>query len=528
MRDFQRPGRSPVRATGGMAATSHPLATQAAVAMLQAGGNAVDAAITAAAVQAVVEPQSTGIGGDCFVLYAPAGSSKVIALNGSGRAAAAADIAAYRAMGLDRVPTQGVHSVTLPGAVDAWARLLADHGRKTMAEVLAPAIAYAEQGYVVHDRVAFDWREEVELLSADADTAAIFLPGGKAPQPGDLHRQPALGRTLRTIAKQGREGFYAGPVAAAMTARLRALGGLHTEDDFANTRCDYVTPVATSYRGYEVVQMPPNNQGMTALVMLNILSGDDLAALDPDGTARLHLEVEAARLAYNERNTRLGDLSPADPVIPALLSPAHAAKLRACIQADRAMDDLPMPELAMSDTVYISIVDADRNAISFINSTYYAFGAGIACPETGVIFQNRGASFRLDPAHPNALAPGKRPLHTIMPGMLMRDGRAVMPFGVMGGDYQPVGHVHLLTNLLDHGMDVQAALDAPRVFWRNGVIEAERGIPADTVAGLIALGHRVIEAPEPLGGGQAIWIDHDRGTLTGGSDPRKDGMAAGY
>lgn len=496
--------------------------------MLQSGGNAVDAAITAAAVQAVVEPQSTGIGGDCFVLYAPAGSSQVIALNGSGRSAAAAEIAAYHALGLEKVPLRGAHAVTLPGAVDAWARLLADHGRKTMAEVLAPAIAYAEQGYVVQDRVAHDWAENADLLRGDPDTAAIFLPGDKAPEAGDVHRQPALGRTLRTIAEQGRDGFYTGPVAAAMAARLRALGGLHSAQDFADTRCDYVTPVATGYRGYDVVQMPPNNQGLTALVMLNILAGDDLSALDPDGAARLHLQIEAARLAYHERNTRLGDLSPDDPVIPALLSPAHAAKLRACIHADRAMDDLPMPELAMSDTVYISVVDADRNAISFINSTYWAFGAGIACPQTGVIFQNRGASFRLDPAHPNALAPGKRPLHTIMPGMLMQDGRAVMPFGVMGGDYQPVGHVHLLTNLLDHGMDVQAALDAPRLFWRDGVVQAERGIRADTIDGLIALGHRVIEAPEPLGGGQAIWIDHDRGTLTGGSDPRKDGMASGY
>jgi gamma-glutamyltranspeptidase/glutathione hydrolase len=528
MRDFQLPGRSPVRTTGVMAATSHPLSTQAALEMLRAGGNAVDAAICASAVQAVVEPQSTGIGGDCFVLYCPRGTDEVIALNGSGRAPAAASIERFQAMGMEEVPTYGPHSVSIPGAIDAWDRLIRDHGRKTLAEVLAPAIHYAEKGYVVHDRVAFDWHQAKVLLEQDVHSAAIFLRDGRALEAGETHVQPALAATLRRVAELGRKGFYEGPVAEALVARLRELGGLHSLDDFAATRCDYVASVSIDYRGYRVHQMPPNNQGLTALLALNILAQDDLSSLEPHGARRFHLEVEAARLAYRERDKRLGELDRSNPVIEALLSKAHAARLRQKISMDRAMTDLPEVELKRSDTVYISVVDEDRNAISFINSTYHSFGSGITCPETGVVLQNRATSFRMDPTHPNALAPGKRPMHTIMPGMLTRDGRAVMPFGVMGGDYQPIGHAHFLTNVLDFGMDVQAALDSPRVFRTEGSVKAERGVPAATVSELQALGHKVDEATEPFGGGQAVWIDWEKGTLTGASDPRKDGIASGY
>lgn len=528
MRDFQLPGRSAVRSTQAMVATSHPNASEAALAILRDGGNAIDAAICASAVQAVVEPQSTGIGGDCFVLYCPRGSDQVIALNGSGRAPRGATIDWYRKNGFDGIPTYGPHAVTVPGAIDAWARLLADHGTMSMDRVLAPAIAFAENGYVVHDRVALDWADSEALLRQDPHSTAIFLPEGRAPVAGDVHRQPALAQTLRNVARHGRDGFYGGEAAAAMVRRLRELGGLHDIADFATTSCDYVTPISTGYRGYRVHQMPPNNQGLTALLMLNVLQGHALSSLPPHGAARFHLEVEAGRLAYRDRDTHLGDLARENPVIDALLSDDHAAALRAEIDPEKAMTHLAPIDLALSDTVYISVVDKDRNAVSFINSTYHAFGSGITCPHTGVVLQNRGSSFRLDPHHPNALAPGKRPLHTIMPGMLTRGGRAVMPFGVMGGDYQPFGHVHFLTNVIDYGMDVQAAIDSPRVFYQNGQIQAERGVPGGTVAGLRDLGHAVAEASEPHGGGQAILIDWDRGTLTGASDPRKDGMAVGY
>jgi gamma-glutamyltranspeptidase/glutathione hydrolase len=527
MRDFQFPGRSPVHATNGMAATSHPLATGAAIDVLKSGGNAMDAAIAAAAVLAVVEPQSTGIGGDCFVLFCPKGDGRVIAFNGSGRSPRAATLDWYQEQGIKEIATDSVHSVTVPGAIDAWTTLNRDHGTKDLAELLAPAIRYAEEGYPVHARVRFDWLRCIDLLSKDENAKTLFLPGGRVPAEGDLHRQPQLAATLRAIAKDGRAAFYEGPIAEAMVEYLRAKGGLHVPEDFAATRGDYVEPIATRYRGVDVHQVPPNNQGLTALLMLNILEAFDLGRLDPMGSERLHLEVEAGRLAYRVRDTAIAELPAMTVAVADLLSKDHAASLRAQIRPDAALT-LPDPALAKSDTVYLCVVDRDLNAVSFINSIYHSFGSGILCPRTGVLFQNRGASFRVDPRHPNRIGPDKRPMHTIMPGMAVKDGRALMPYGVMGGDYQPFGHVHLLTGVLDYGLDVQAALDAPRVFYADGAIEAERGIPGASLAGLTEKGHKVQVAAEPHGGGQAILIDHARGILTGGSDPRKDGCALGF
>ncbi len=527
MRDLHFPGRSPVRGTEAMVATSHPLASAAALQMLKGGGNAMDAAICAAAVQAVVEPQSTGIGGDCFALYCPRGERPVLAFNGSGRSPAAASLDWYRERGFTEMPTFGPHAVTVPGAIDAWCRLLADHGSRDLAEILAPAIHYAEHGYVVHDRVAFDWLECVERLCADPHSKRILLPWGRAPVAGEVHRQPELAQTLRVIAREGRRGFYEGAVAADMVDRLRSLGGLHHEDDFAAAEGAYVDPVKTSYRGTDIYQLPPSNQGITALLMLNILSAFDLAGLAPLSADRLHLEIEAGRLAYRDRDALISDPEHGAVPVEALLSRNYAARLAARIRPDSAATDLPPPLMRPSDTIYLSVVDRDRNAVSFINSTYYSFGSGLVGPKSGVVLQNRGASFRLDPKHPNGIAPGKRPMHTIMPGMALKDGRVLMPFGVMGGDYQPFGHVHFLTNVLDHGLDVQEALDQPRVFCADGRVQAERSLPPAAIAGLQRRGHVVEMANEPLGGGQAILVDWEKGTLTGGSDPRKDGCALG-
>ncbi|HVJ44008.1 MAG TPA: gamma-glutamyltransferase [Dongiaceae bacterium] len=528
MRDFQFPGRSPVRTTEAMAATSHPLASAAALQLLRNGGNAVDAAICAAAVLAVVEPQSTGIGGDCFALYVPKGASKPLAFNGSGRSPAAAKLDWYLEHGFTAVPTYGPHAVTVPGAIDAWCQLHADHGSKDFAEILAPAIHYAENGYVVHDRVSADWHETAAQLAVDPHAKRILLPGGVAPRAGDVHRQPELAATLRLIAKEGRRGFYEGTVAADMVDYLRSLGGLHQLSDFAATKGDYVTPVTSSYRGVDLFQLPPNNQGLTALLMLNILSGFDLGALDPLGAERLHLEVEAGRLAYRDRDAFIADPTHEPVPVEKLLSQDYAARLIQRIDRQRAATDLPPPLMEASDTVYLSMVDRDRNAISFINSTYYSFGSGLVSPKSGVVLQNRGSSFKLDPRHPNCIAPNKRPMHTIMPGFAMKDGKALMPYGVMGGDYQPFGHVHFLTNVLDFGLDPQAALDLSRVFYSGGRVQVERSLPAASIAGLQDRGHAVEISPEPLGGGQAIRIDWQKGTLTGGSDPRKDGCAIGY
>ena len=409
MRDFQLTGRSPVRSTEAAAATSHPLATLTAIEVLKDGGNAVDAAIAAAAVLCVVEPHSTGLGGDGFMLYCPGGGQRVIAFNGSGRSPAAATLDWYREHGFAEMPATGAHPVTIPGVVDAWARLSADHGRKELAALLQPAIRYAERGYVVQDRVAHDWERCRALLAADPVAARILLPGGRPPRAGERHYQPELAWTLRTIAECGRDGFYSGPVAEDLVERLRSLGGLHTLEDFAAMKGDYVEPVRTVYRGIEICQMPPNTQGLTALIMLNILSGYALSDLDLLGAERLHLEIEAARLAYRDRDALIGD--PAHSRIPVdrLLAPDYAEALRGTIDTTRASTRLPPPLMERSGTVYLAVVDRDRNAVSFINSIYHSFGSGVVGPHSGVVLQNRGASFRLDSRHPNCICSTSRP-----------------------------------------------------------------------------------------------------------------------
>ena len=528
MRDFEKPGRSTVHAMSGMVATSHPLASSAANDVLRQGGNALDAAICASAVLCVVEPQSTGIGGDCFILMAKDGKDDVIGYNGSGRSPAAATLEYFQGLGMSEFTTDSVHSVTMPGAIDAWLTTHGDHGHMDMADILAPAIGYARHGYPVHGRVHSDWSREKEHLSKDENTAAVFLPGGNTPAEGDVHHQPQLANTLEAIARSGRHGFYEGPVAEAMIAALHNKGGVHTLADMNAVRGEYVTPITTTYRGYAIHQIPPNNQGVVALVMLNILEGFDLSQYDPLSPERTHLEIEAGRLAFKARNEALSDLPDMSVSLDHMLSKEWAAELREQINMDTAMTDLPDLNLRKSDTVYISVVDKDRNAVSFINSVYYSFGSGILCPQSGVMFQNRGVSFQMDASHPNVIAPNKRPMHTIMPGMLTKDGKTIMPYGVMGGDYQPYGHTRLLTNMIDFGLDPQAALDMPRVMGIDNVIEVESGFPRETTKGLLQRGHTLTHTADPHGGGQAIRINHESGVLSGGSDPRKDGCAIGY
>jgi len=530
MRDYQRPGRSPVHGLDGMAATSHPEATRVAFETLRAGGNAVDAAIAAVAVLGVVEPQSTGIGGDCFVLYAPKGKVPPIALNGSGRAPKAAAIDHYLERGIRSIDFQSAHAVTVPGAVAAWSKLLKDHGTKSFDELLRPAIRLAADGYVVYSRVGEDWARNVEKLSACPNAKRIFLPRGKAPAIGSRHRQPELAATLTAIAKRGRDAFYAGAVAEDIVSYVRSRGGLLSLDDLAEYDADYVTPIKTRYRGRDVYECPPNGQGIVALIMLNVLAGFDLAALDPHGAERYHLEAEATRLAYRDRNAFVADPTRSKVPVKRLLSADYAKALQGYIDPTHAMGKLPPAGLPdHKDTVYLCVVDKDRNAVSFINSTFHNFGSGLCAPKSGVMLQNRGASFVVsDPKHPNAIAPGKRPMHTIIPGMVGEGARCLMPFGVMGGHFQATGHTHFVTNVLDYGMDVQEALDSPRAFHFDNVLEVERGIEPEVLGRLVKLGHQVKEAELPHGGGQAIRIDWKEGVLTGGSDPRKDGCAIGY
>jgi gamma-glutamyltranspeptidase/glutathione hydrolase len=532
MRDFHLPGRSPVYATHGMAATSMPAATLTALDVLRSGGNALDAAVAAVAVLCVIEPQSTGIGGDCFCLYAPAGTGKVIALNGSGRAPAAAAIDWYEQHSIGALENTSAHSVTVPGAINAWETLLQAHGRKGLDELLQPAIRYAAEGWPVHQKVAWDWKRlEAKLRKNGSDQ---FLPGGNAPPEGSIFVQPALAETLRAIARHGAKAFYEGPIAADIVATLRAKGGLHTEADFAAAlnNADFVEPITLNWRGHDVYQIPPNGQGIIGLMILGILGGFESAPDGPLGTIRAHRHIEAARLAYRDRDAFVADPSHVGVPVEKLLSPEYHAALRQLIDDTKAMKHLPAAGEALlpphRDTVYLCVVDRDGNACSFINSLFEGFGSGILAERSGVMLQNRGFGFRLERGHPNCIAPRKRPMHTIIPGMVMQNGEAVMPFGVMGGHYQPMGHSWFLTNMLEYGLDIQAAIDLPRLLPLRGKLQVERGIPTDVVDRLTRMGHDPELVERPHGGGQAIWIDRARGCLVAGSEPRKDGLALGY
>lgn len=523
MRDFQAPGRSAVYASNGVCATSHPLAAKVAIETLEAGGNAVDAAIAGAVLLGICEPQMTGIGGDCFVLIKPAGDDRILALNGSGRAPKAYSAQAMRDRGLQAVPLRGVDPVTIPGAMDAFCRLSQDWGKLGLDRVLAPAIRYAEAGVPVAPRVAFDWAEDGPALSGDARNFYLF--DGQAPKPGQIFRAPGQAEVLRRVARDGRAGFYEGEVAQDMVASLQALGGQHTLDDFAATSCTYGDPVSGPYKGIDLVEHPPNGQGATAILMLNILSHFDLAAMDPFGTQRAHIEAEAAKLAYDARNRFISETAPR---LDHMLAPETAAKLAALIDPKRAMaSPAPLTEAVHKDTIFITVVDRDRMAVSLIYSIFWGFGSGLASRKFGINFQNRGAGFSLEAGHPNEAGGGKRPMHTIIPGMLRRNGKVIMPFGVMGGAYQPCGHARFVTNMIDFGMEAQEAIDAPRCFSGAEGMMMETGYAPQVRAELAAMGHDVKLSPEPIGGAQSILID-DSGILIGASDPRKDGCALGY
>ena len=527
MRNFHQPNRSLAVAGEAMAATSHPLATLTAIEVLKSGGNAVDAALAAVAVLCVAEPAMTGIGGDCFVLYAPK-AGLPIAYNGSGRAPGKAALDWYRERKFSEIPIESPHAVTVPGAVEAWFRLAADHGTKGMDALLQAAIRAAEEGMRIAPRVAYDWAYATEKLKRDPVTSGVFLQNGNAPEIGDLHRQPLLAATLRKIAKDGPKAFYEGPVAADIVARLNELGGLHTMEDFASHRGAYETPISAPYRGHQVYECPPNGQGVIALMILRAIEGFELGATRWSETDRIHLLAEATKAAYRTRDAFLGDPRQVSVPVERYLSDTHAERVRAKIRPDRASEGVEWDEPEHRDTVYLCVVDRDRNAISFINSLFHEFGCGITAPKSGVLLHSRGAMFRTILGHPNAIAPLKRPLHTIIPGMVVKESRAAMPFGVMGGNYQATGHANLLSRILDQGFDVQAAAEAPRSFAFNGVLQLEQTIGAEIAAELERRGHKIEQPLKPHGGCQAIWIDHQRGVLLGASEPRKDGCALGY
>ena len=527
MRDFHQPRRSAAMAGEAMAATSHPMATLTALDVLRSGGNAVDAAIAASAALCVAEPNMTGIGGDCFVLYSPK-AGKPLALNGSGRAPMKATVEWYVANGFTEIANDSPHAVTVPGAIDAWFTLLADHGTKDMAELLAPAIALADSGIIITPRVAYDFKLGTAKAAKDPHTARMLMREGSLPTVGERLRLPALAATFKRIAREGRQGFYEGPVAADIVRRLNDLGGLHTLEDFAGQRSEYVEPISGPYRGHDIVECPPNGQGLAALMILRTLEGFDLSPEGLGEADRIHVLAEATKAAYRARDAFFGDPRQVRVPIENFLSDAYTETVRRRIDMSRASDPVLWDEPEHKDTIYLSIVDRDRNAISFINSLFHDFGCGITAPESGVLLHSRGSMFRTIPGHPNAIAPRKRPLHTIIPGMMMKDGRAVMPFGVMGGNYQACGHATVLSRMLDEGLDPQQAAEAPRSFAFDGVLQLESTISREVEVDLARRGHKIERVIKPLGGCQAIYIDHRLGVLIGGSEPRKDGLALGY
>jgi gamma-glutamyltranspeptidase / glutathione hydrolase len=525
MRNFDQPGRSTALGTNSMAATSSPLATLAAIDVLRAGGNAVDAAITASAILCLTEPHMTGIGGDCFALIGKPNGA-VLGLNGSGRSSSKADADWLKASGLTQIAPQSVHAVTVPGAIDAWDQLLKKEGTMTLAEALKPAIKLAEQGAPTTPRVAHDWPESEALLAADEGGRIHYLKNGRAPRLGEIMAYPALAKTLKHIARHGRAGFYEGEIADDIIKHLAARGGLLKNEDFAATESTWVKPISTRFADHDILEIPPNGQGLTVLITLNILKHFGLRRFEPESPERRHLEIEALKLAWVLRNRHIADPDFTDVPVSELLSQETSQRLASLIDMSRATDaSISLPS---SDTVYLTVVDKNRLSISFINSVYSDFGTGIVTPKSGITLQNRGKSFTTQITHPNCIGPSKRPLHTIIPAMAKKDGKIDMSFGVMGGDFQPMGHVNVVVNRYIYGMDPQSALDFPRLFPQGESVLVESTVPAFVIVGLKAKGHRIVATGEPLGGGQAIIIDHAQDLLIGGSDHRKDGFAFGF
>lgn len=535
-------GRSVVLARNGMVATSQPLAAQAGLQILRQGGNAFDAAVATAAVLAVVEPMMTGPGGDLFVMAHVARTGKLVGLNASGFSPQKANPAFFKQQGLDSIPTAGPFSVTVPGAVDGWITLLEEYGTMTREQVFAPAIDYAEEGFAVSEIIASSWKvPALEGFIPQAgrianDFKAAYYVNGRRPEHGDVFSNKPMADTLRRIADGGTKAFYEGDIAHQIVDHLNSFGWPITMEDMSYQHSDWVEPISTTYRGQRIFELPPNGQGMAALEMLNILEGYNLRSLGHNSAAYLHRLVEAKKLAFADLSAWLADPEKADLPVDKIISKEYGHTQRKRIDLNRAagevrsgVNDATHRLVDAGDTVYLTVVDKDRNMVSFINSIFHAFGSGVVVPGTGVILQNRGALFSLVAGHPNQIQSRKRPYHTIIPAMAYREGKPWLSFGVMGGSMQPQGHVQILLNMIDFGMNVQDAGEVARVRHSSGKeIMLESGVSEETVNKLRHLGHQINQAGGGFGGYQAIEVDWERGVLRGGSDPRKDGHVAAW
>jgi gamma-glutamyltranspeptidase/glutathione hydrolase len=525
--------RSVAVGTRGMVSSSHYLATMAGSRILSRGGNAIDAAIAMVSTLNVVEPQSVGIGGDAFALIYLSKDEKLVGMNGSGRAPYQATMEWFRQHKMKEIPEKGILPVTVPGALHGWAQALERYGTLSLAEVLKDAIIYAKEGFPVTEVIAGEWKQVEASLRTNDAAAKTYLVHGEAPRPGYRFRNPDLARTLQMVASDGIRGFYEGELRDAIVRCSTGLGGLLTDKDFADHTTTWVEPISTDYRGYELYELPPNGQGVAALQMLNVLEGYDLAALGHNSPDHVHVLMEAKKAAFSDRDTFITDPEFEKIPLDQLLSREYAKIVRDRISMSNAMPSPPALAYSRpSDTVYVTAVDEERNAVSFISSIFHHFGSGVVVDGTGIVLQNRGRSFSLDTRHFNRLMPHKRPMHTIIPAMLFKDRRFVMSFGVVGADMQPQGQVQFLSNLIDFKMNLQEAMDAPRARHIEGMkIYVEEGISDETVSALRSRGHHVVGrefATNQVGGGQAIYLDREQDVLLGASDRRKDGCAIGY
>ena len=524
--------RSTVHATNGMVATSQPLAAMAGLQILMKGGNAVDASVAAAAVLNVVEPESTGIGGDMFALIRNAKDGVVHALNGSGRAPAAASPDDLLSQGFQQIPDSGVYSVSVPGTVHGWETILNAHGTMTLADVLAPAIKYAEEGFPVTDIISYQWASQAQKL-AQYPSGQEMLKNGRAPRPGEIMKLPTLARTLRLVAEGGAEAFYTGEVAAKIASFIQENGGWLSVDDLESHTSDWDEPIKTDYRGVTCWECPPNGQGVVALEALNIVEGFDIASMGPQSSDAYHHLIEATRLSFSDAYQYVADPRKASVPTSDLISKNYADGRRSLIDPTKAMKTVPYGKpFGGSDTVYISCVDGAGNACSFINSVFNNFGSGLVAPDTGVVLQNRGALFSLDKSHPNILEPGKRPFHTIIPAMATIGEELYLCYGVMGGFMQPQGHLQVISNMVDFDMDPQESLNALRFMVMGDAVVLEEGLSPTVINDLQNRGHDIRFADGytrvGMGGGQVIMRDPHSGVLSGGSEPRKDGCAIGW
>jgi gamma-glutamyltranspeptidase/glutathione hydrolase len=536
-------GRSVVLAKNGIVATSHPTASQAGLDVLKRGGNAADAAIAASATIAVVEPMSCGMGGDLFVIYWDAKTQELYGLNASGRSPYNLTRQVFADKGLKQIPTEGPLSWSVPGCVSGWETLRARFGSRPLAELFAPAIEAAAEGCPVPEVIAGYWRGSERALRATPEAAQAFLiDGERAPRLGEIMKLPQMAATLRLIADQGRDAFYTGDIAKKVVAYSQTHGGYFSLKDFADHTDDWVEPVSTNYRGYDVWELPPNGQGIAALEMLNVLERFDLKSMGHNSPEHIHLFIEAKKLAFADRAKFYSDPEFNKLPVAELISKEYGRRQAARVDLAKAATDVPAgdPRLSRGDTIYLTVVDKDRNCCSLIQSNYMGFGSKHVPGDVGFCLQNRGALFALEEDHLNRLEPHKRPFHTIIPAFITKDGKPWFCFGVMGGDMQPQGHVQIVVNLIDFEMNVQAAGDAARVAHAGsatptglpaegaGLVTVERGISDETIAALEKLGHRVERSRGGFGGYQGILIDHEHGVLHGATESRKDGVAAGY